>query len=136
MVVGMTGSRDGLSSKQKTLCKEFLETLKAAEFHHGDCVGADAKTHKIARELGIWIVIHPPEKNELRAFCEGDESRKPKGYLARNRDIVHDSEVMLGFPKQEQQQSKGGTWYTIKYAKKQGKKLYIIYPSGNVEEIN
>ena len=135
MIVGMTGSRDGLSTKQKALCKEFLETLEATEFHHGDCVGADAKTHKIARELGLYIIVHPPEKNDLRAFCEGDESRKTKGYLARNRDIVSESKVMLGFPKQERQ-SKGGTWYTIKHAKKQGKKTYIIYPSGNVEEFN
>jgi hypothetical protein len=135
MKVGMTGNRDGLSTKQKSLCKEFLKTLKATEFHHGDCVGADAKTHKIAKALGLYIVVHPPEKKELRAFCDGDDIRLTKSSLARNRDIVHESEVMLGFPKTEFQ-TKGGTWYTIKYAKKNNRKLYIIYPSGNVEEFN
>ena len=81
------------------------------------------------------LVIHPPIKDEVRAFCEGDESWEPKSYFARNRDIVIVSNVILATPVTEFE-TKGGTWYTINHAKKLKKPLYIIYPSDRIEMFN
>ena len=135
MIIGMTGARDGMTEKQKDMFAAGLYTLGGIQFHHGDCVGADADAHDIARATGLHIVTHPPEKDELRAFKVGDEARDPKNYFARNRDIVNESEILIGFPR-GMVETGGGTWYTINYGKKQGKPVYIVYPDGSLEKFN
>lgn len=136
MHVGMTGTREGMTDFQKETFVELLEEFQvigAEVFHHGDCIGADAESHEMAEDLGYRCVIHPPEKTEVRAFCESEYVWPEKGYFARNRDIVDCADVMLATPVTEFE-TKGGTWYTINYAKKKNKRLTIIYPSGRLEE--
>jgi hypothetical protein len=133
----MTGNRDGMTDEQKKTFARGLDHFNATTLHHGDCVGADADAHDIAAEKGRMITIHPPEKDELRAFKreEGDEEREPKGYFARNRDIVNESEILFGFPKTMFETS-GGTWYTINYGKRIGKPVYVVLPDGSVDSFN
>lgn len=134
MHIGITGTRYGMTAEQKTRLIQAVEKFKPEFIHHGDCVGADSDAHDIAVKRGIDIHIHPPIEGKLRKFNNDYKSiEECKNYFARNRDIVNSSDVTLGFPKQNTRQHKGGTWYTIKYAEKQGKKLYIIYPDGRVE---
>lgn len=137
MIIGMTGTRDGMTEEQKKTFARGLEHFNATDLHHGDCVGADADAHDIAVECGLFITIHPPEDDKLRAFKreEGDEEREEKGYFERNRDIVNDSEILFGFPKTTFE-TKGGTWYTINYGKKQGKPVYVVLPDGSVDSHN
>ena len=145
--VGMTGTRDGMTDNQKDLFDmycEFIYDINDKEhrfcfLHHGDCIGADAEADAIAYRNGFKIWAHPPSKTALRAFVEVINRRAlssdPKGYFERNRDIVNMSELMFGFPKTEFE-TRGGTWYTINYAKDKKKPLVIIYPSGIIEEHN
>jgi hypothetical protein len=39
MRMGSTGTREGMSDRQKETLLKVLAEYKPAEFHHGDCVG-------------------------------------------------------------------------------------------------
>ena len=130
-VVGMTGTRDGMTKGQKATFMNILRKY-GHTLHHGDCVGADADSHKIGERLfgEDNIVIHPPNKKDLRAFCSSPNIHKERGYFPRNRDIVDSCDFLLGVPK-SLNNKKGGTWYTINYAI--GKKdVAIITPKGKI----
>ena len=130
--VGMTGTRNGMTDKQKATFKRLLLQLEADWLHHGDCVGADAESHGIAECIGVRTHIHPPVKDELRAYCKGTKSENKKGYFQRNRDIVNSSDVLIGTPATVEE-TKGGTWYTINYSKGKDKPTYVIYPDGSFD---
>jgi hypothetical protein len=137
MIIGMTGTRDGMTNAQKDSFLRGLEHFRAATLHHGDCVGADAEAHEIAAGRGMAITIHPPKDSRYRAYKreEGDQEMDPLGYFQRNRNIVKASDILFGVPKTKVDIG-GGTWYTIKYGKGSGKPVYIIYPDGFVESHN
>src|SRR5215467_3233823 len=109
--IGFRGTRDGMTGQQKEALRQVLAEYRPDEFHHGDFVGADAEAHEIVRRAysGTRIVIHPPIKKTLRAFCQGDELRPARGYIARNRDIVGTCDMLVAAPKSMEEQL-GGTW--------------------------
>lgn len=131
MKVGVTGTRSGMTETQFFLVKGFLESLKGAELHHGDCVGVDAEVAMLAQELGYKIVCHPPEKDDLRAYVPAHEMREPFSYFRRNRNIVDECDMLIVVPYQSSQQAHGGTWYTYSYAVKKNKRTEIIWPGEN-----
>lgn len=130
MKIGITGTRTGMNTTQFAALQTYLKQFDPAttELHHGDCVGADAEVAMLAKSLGMRVVCHPPEKDELRAFFESDESRKPLSYFARNRNIVDETDELIVVPYQDSHQPNGGTWYTHDYAKKKGKTPIVFYP--------
>lgn len=136
MIVGFTGTRDGMTPQQKETVANLLEGFNAITVHHGDCVGADEDFNTIALSRGSEVVVHPPTDDRLRAFCNGKGVTvlPEKGYLARNRDIVLASEVLIATPKEEEPQPKGGTWYTVNYAKTTKTPLVIVWPNGVIEK--
>ena len=131
--VGITGTRKGVSSArmsklEKQLCKIMDQTGKDIDLHHGDCVGVDADAHSVAVKLGQKVTLHPPDNKKLRAHknhwrCTFEE---PKPYLERNKDIVNQSKILIGMPIDPNVKSRGGTWSTIDYARKQGVKTILI----------
>ena len=134
MRVGFSGSRYGMDERQYERFAAFALALRprVTEFHHGDCVESDASAHRLFQEYKIPIHIHPPEKPEFRAYCQGAivvEQERP--YLMRNRIIVDSTDVLLATPAHTR--GTGGTWYTIKYALKQRKNVYIFLPNGATE---
>lgn len=128
MIVGFTGTQRGMTEQQKTKLKTMLSRMFPKEFHHGDCIGADAEAHEIAEMLDLWIVTHPPLSGAKRAFKWANESRLPKPYLERNKDIVNECDLLLVAPKTEGEELRSGTWSTYRYAKKQGKRIEVIAP--------
>lgn len=128
MKIGFTGTRVGMSPKQKSALRYRLQLLTATEFHHGDCLGADADADEIARELGIPIVIHPPSNPRQRAYCgkPGDVIHGPRWYLDRNHDIVDEVDSMIAAPRTGEEEQRSGTWATIRYSRKVGRPLTII----------
>lgn len=104
----------------------------ACELHHGDCIEADAEAHEIARALGWHIVGHPPTNPHKRAFCQFDEARPPAPYLVRNRHIVNETTALLATPRSFAEVIRSGTWATIRYARKLGRPVIVIYPNGSV----
>jgi hypothetical protein len=73
-----------------------------------------------------------PISYSLRAFCTGDHTSEPKSFLARNRDIVDETDMLIATPATKKET--GGTWYTINYSRKQKKKRMIVYPDGSIGE--
>jgi hypothetical protein len=137
MKVGITGTRNAVTRKQVAEIEEFLKSLpEGSELHHGDCVGADLHVAMTAQRFVIKTICHPPEKMELRAFHRSTEIRPEKSYLARNRDIVDEVELLMVVPMQMEWQPKGGTWYTHDYAKKKGVPVKVFWPEMTMDEAN
>lgn len=137
MIIGFTGTQIGMTDFQKCKFYELLDDLHVKEFHHGDCIGADADAHNLVVEyfknkLGVFtgkIIIHPPIKDIKRAFCKAKTILEPKDYISRNHDIVDASELIIATPKEFEEQMRSGTWATVRYTKKTNKRLIIIYPN-------
>ena len=56
MKVGFTGTRKGLTDKQKELLTEFFKNNIITELHHGDAPGSDTEAHV------IFLSIYPNAK--------------------------------------------------------------------------
>jgi hypothetical protein len=128
MTIGFTGSREGMSNKQKEQFVLLLQDMGMTEFHHGDCEGADAEAHDIVREFfpDVRIVVHPPFKSSKRAYKNGDEIREPDDYLPRDERIVNETMFLFGAPKSNIELKRSGTWYTIRYARRKDKQHTVL----------
>ena len=77
LAVGFTGTKQGMSEFQKRSLYEMLVKFKQdgiLYLHHGDCVGADAEAHDLAKEVGLLVAVHPPRNDKKRAF----KGRRPR----------------------------------------------------------
>jgi hypothetical protein len=131
-ILGFSGTRMGFSFFQRSFVQLFLQQNNIQVVLHGDCAGSDSEFHHEVRKwtkAEIWIC--PPIKNVVRAYENGDKIFPEKGYLARDRSIVHYSNLLLATPLNKNQ--KGGTWYTINYAKSLKKPVLIVYPDSEAE---
>ena len=131
--IGFTGTKKGVTRDQHERFKLTLSKYNGV-LHHGDCIGADDEAHSLALFLKMPIVIHPPNNCKSRAFCGLQFPNKmvtmvdPKPYLNRNHDIVDACDILIATPKQHEEVLRSGTWATIRYARKTGKKIIIIGP--------
>lgn len=116
MIVGFTGTREGMSDRQAQALFYVLSGMLPSEVHHGDCVGADAEAFEMAKRLGITTVAHPPLAAIHRAHTESDRMWAPAEYLVRDRDIVHAIDLLIGAPLGAPKGLRSGTWYTVRYA--------------------
>lgn len=103
-------------------------------FHHGDCEESDHISHGIAREAGWSIGLHPPIDDRQRAFCEGDLVWPLKPFLDRNRDIVDVTMGLIAVPGGFEEELRSGTWSTVRYARRLGRPIKIVWPDGSVKE--
>jgi len=156
--VGFTGNHNiGFTDKQEKIFKdiilEFANEKDQIEFHHGDCIGADAEAHDIVQACNtlfhetkipktknqnqifpqIAIIVHPPINPKARAFKNGDIILPEKEYIKRNHDIVNVCDILIAVPSGYTEKSRSGTWATIRYAIQQGVPVWINYPDGNIE---
>jgi hypothetical protein len=131
MKIGFTGTRDGMTPKQKQQVQAILSGCRGAEFHHGDCVGADIEAEAIALACGFIIVVHPPTSRQFRAMSK-QPALAPRDYLTRNRDIVAATNILIATPKEVREMERGGTWSTWRFAKQQGKPTTLIFPNGEL----
>jgi|SRR5882724_4757120 len=131
---GFTGTQDGMTDAQKVALRDFLRG-GSGELHHGDCVGADSQAHDIADECGYGVIIHPPTNYSRRAWREVPRHlmRPERPYLERNRVIVRETIALIATPAERNEQPRGGTWYTVRYARKQGRVVVLILPSGQIK---
>lgn len=135
MKIGFTGTQTGMCKAQKKMFYEIMTEFmrgedKPTEFHHGDCIGADAEAHDIMTLFdGVDIIIHPPENDKKRAFCKPYARRAhPKPYLERNRRIVDSVDLLIVAPKEQEETLRSGTWSTYRYAKRTGVGRIVILP--------
>lgn len=129
-IIGFTGTKEGMSDLQKERFESLIRDLNPSEFHHGDCVGADAQAHDIVRKIApaCRIILHPPFNQTLRANCRADVILFQNEYIKRNHNIVDACEELIATPRSTIEQTRSGTWATIRYCKKKGKNVRIIFP--------
>lgn len=137
MKLGFSGTRQGMTEEQMAIVRSLLMLLDRDDtVRHGDCLGADFEFHAMAVSRGVLkIIVHPPALSSHRAFvspAQVSQMLDPKPYLERNRAIVDGSRVLLATPSTEVEQKRGGTWSTIRYAKKIRVPTIVVYPSGKV----
>lgn len=133
--IGFTGTQQGVSECQRDVLSRWFAQRPGCTLHHGDCIGADATAHQEAIKAGWCVEIHPPDIDRKRAFCEGAAVVHPLApYLIRNVRIVDACEVLIATPKEETgEELRSGTWATVRAARKTGRRIVIIRPSGRVE---
>ena len=125
--IGFTGTEQGMTELQKVGLANYLRQYRG-DFHHGDCIGADEEAHQIVKKLNYIIVIHPPTNPKKRAFCERGTVLPAKEYLIRNKNIVYSSDILVAAPKERKEIVRSGVWATVRFARKIGNKVKIIYP--------
>jgi hypothetical protein len=135
MRVGFTGTRKGMTASQAAVFEGLVEL--PTEFHHGSCKGADVEAARIVRRtfiVHVPVICHPGPNGDPCQEPSGvdDERREPKTHFARNRDIVNETDRLIACPCDMTEQSRGGTWYTVSYARKKGKPVTIIWPDGSI----
>jgi hypothetical protein len=97
------------------------------------CIGGDADGHEIAREIGYFIVGHPPSDKRLMATdLQCEEIWEAKPYLDRNKDIARCGHALLACPAEPEEQSRGGTWSTVRFARKIGRTVVLFLPNGQI----
>lgn len=136
MKLGFTGTRLGMYEKQEAAFRQLINELKPAEFHHGDCRGADEEAANWVTDdldpAATFIVSHPPIDPKLRAFACADSVHSPKPYLERNKNIVDETDELVACPGGFGEEQRSGTWSTIRYARIRRKKIRIIWPDGEI----
>ena len=141
--ISMTGTRSTgtLTQKQLVNFRQLMVEYRDKGYthlNHGDCVGADALAHDIAIELGLQIVVYPPDEMKYRANCKGVKVtiRPVASYRNRNQAIVNNGDVLLVLPKHNHEQHRSGTWMTVRMARKVDLPMMICYPDGRVVKEN
>jgi hypothetical protein len=130
VIAGFTGTQQGMDDIQQATLRELLTSLEIEEVHHGDCVGADAQCHALCEELGIDVVIHPPDDNSRRAFCHAPRILEPRPYLERNRVIVAAAQMLFAAPKESDEPTQmraGGTWWTVRLARRSNVPVVMMW---------
>lgn len=148
--IGFTGTQEDSTHAQSRTTFDWLAYLrykhKGARVHHGDCVGADATLHRQARAMGISRIIHPSNIDAKRAFSHRSDAEWPGQAakttildalppLDRNKNIVDRSGILLAHPKSDREEQRSGTWSTVRYARRIGRHIIVIWPNGTwIEE--
>lgn len=139
MNIGFTGTQHTMTDYQQAQLRAILKRLPPHEFHHGDCVGADATAHRIVAETvkGVIVHVHPPVDPKKRArvrmpLPDADWAmliREPLPYMERNYNIVKETHVLIACPATGVEVLRSGTWSTIRFARKLNRPIMIIGPS-------
>jgi hypothetical protein len=144
MNVGFTGTHRGMSEEQHRRVGHFLIEMLEAEgdqFHHGDCIGADAQAAKMADDLGYVLHSYPASVDKVyRAeflpigfMCRQAVEHEVKPALERNHDIVDACDILLAAPSHAGVRPRSGTWATIRYAAKVGRRIVLVDRHGGFD---
>jgi hypothetical protein len=140
MILGFTGTRCGMTEEQLEAFRRLFSAPPYAdpdEFHHGCCPGSDEDATVAVYDLtcdDTVIQAHPSTLAHLTSQKAIDLSREdhpPLPPLDRNRVIVNACHVLIACPKGPEEQ-RSGTWATVRYARKRGKRIVIIWPDGTI----
>lgn len=129
MVVGFTGTQQGMSEAQKEALHATLAWLQPEMFLHGDCVGADAEAHQLVQRVfpACRIILYPCDIHWKRAHCADPYAcYPPMKPLERNQVIAERCEILIAAPFENAEILRSGTWSTIRRARKAGKVVKIL----------
>lgn len=132
MIIGFTGTQQGLSFEQRETLADVLENSDFDIAMHGDCIGADRDFHDIVRNLDfdVKVVVFPSNIEGKRAFCDADSVMDSADPLVRNAAIAQLCDTLIACPKEFSEVLRSGTWATVRYAMKAQKTIVLILPDG------
>lgn len=130
IIVGFTGTQQEPTEVQIIRFRGLLRQIAPARFIHGDCIGSDYRANSVARKLRITTECFPPSDESKRAFAKVDITHDARPYLERNRRIVLASDIMFAMPKTAVEETRSGTWSTVRYVRRQNMPLIIVWPNG------
>lgn len=141
MHIAVSGSKYGMSEAQVfmfgMLLGKLLQEDSEITIHHGDCIGVDSAVASLTEAHNIPVIVHPPVNDRYKGYNETRPNvvavREPKDYLDRNHDMVDECFMHVAMPNTTKEQLRSGTWATVRYARKKGKPVAVIYPNGYVE---
>jgi len=135
--IGFTGTRRGMTVDQIEQAKMLIEAFVshgAKSVHHGMCIGADEQFHNSLTSPMHHLCIygHPAQNigSMYRANVRCTAVFPVKHPLKRNHDIVDQTDVLIAAPRARAEELRSGTWATVRYARKQGKTVYILWHDG------
>lgn len=133
MRIGFTGTQRGMTAMQEQMVFDETMLREPDEVHHGCCIGADEEFDILMgyARTSCSVHGHPPTNTAKMAQCYVDVMHPPKDYLIRNRDIVDATDCLIAAP-EGPETLRSGTWSTVRYAKKAGKPVIIVWPDGTV----
>lgn len=143
MILGITGTRLGLTDAQWTALPGILAILPAVVLH-GGAEGVDEELDgffalRFAREASGTVEVYPTDARYAywtRAgipFAAVRTIHEPLPPLVRNELMVRKADHILAFPAGEEI-ARSGTWHTIRCARRAGKEITIVMPDGEVRE--
>ena len=148
---GFTGTRRGMTGPQKITYEEVILRDAPGILRQGCCIGADTDAAVIYKQAmnslrtSYKIIGHPSVSLSGDRSCRSEEALNlcctlmpEKTPLARNRNIVNMTHVLVATPLQLEMMPQGmggGTWYTIQYALKCMHTVIIIWPDGRLEQL-
>lgn len=129
MIVAVTGSRRGMSPRQRVALSTLLRLWDVRLLVHGDCVGVDEQADAIAARLGIDREFYPGSLERFRAHRErvgARQVREPEWPARRNAWIVRAGEALIALPRPESR----GTWDAVRKARAIGRPVVVIGEDG------
>lgn len=126
-----------MTPQQRLAFRQWLRTERednSCTLHHGMCVGADAQAHLIATLEDCRTHGYPPiNQDHARMDLAVDEIEEPGDFLVWDQWLVDASEILVATPKGMIEELRSGTWATVRYARRRGKPIVMIWPDGTVE---
>lgn len=143
MILGFTGTRQGLSVRQKFGLGIALPVVPD-QLVHGGAVGADTEFDQWFRRAAWSTILSVdifPADEERRQFwlrkygielpwLTIHQAMLP---LDRNELIVQRCNHLLACPFEPTEQLRGGTWATVRYARKLGRPITLLLPDGTIK---
>lgn len=129
MKISITGSRRGLTGRQRAFVLPLLADVKWLV--HGGCIGVDRDVHRLfdyPERTEVW-----PSNPEQYAWAQRAAIVHPiEPPLVRNRKIVNATPKLYAFASTYHEIQRSGTWATIRYARKIGHDVTVVWPDGSL----
>lgn len=136
MILGFTGTRHGMTERQRFAVSEYLDKCRPTETHSGDCKGADSQfldaALLCAGNFPPRTHGHPCDVKDWRAHRRYDHLHPVKSPAMRNQDIVKASDELLAAPRTMKREPRSGTWMTMDMAYAAKKTVIVAWPDGTI----
>lgn len=139
-IIGFIGEERGMTDGQRETTRHLLKVLHGNNYgiaRHGMAEGAVDEFHVMARQQGYYITGHPgcdtngEVASKTHLVC--DETQDPKPFRERNKDIIFASDSIIAVPHTAIEPPRTATWAAVREALRQGKQMWVVLPSGNVQ---
>lgn len=130
MHLGITGTRKGMTGKQRSKFTQLMRGMVVEKFSNGQCVGVDAQAVIIVKSLhpDCHVISRPGSNKSMTSDVYYTEQYDPIDNLERNRQIVDECDLLIVVPETKEEVIRSGTWSTFRYAKKIGRPTLVIWP--------